>query len=147
MSKLNFLCWLCDRIWCFLEKFTPLAKILHCRRQWREWQIRPLTVRGVAHRNAITFLLPSLIGFAEFTPTYSIEGQIFLAWFLLSCMQRVSFYWPSHFQYWKETRLEYISISTQTCIFLFKSMWNLSLPLPVKDWACWQYLAYLSRGQ
>ena len=26
----------------FLEKFTPLAKLLHCRRQWREWQISPL---------------------------------------------------------------------------------------------------------
>ena len=25
-----------------MEKFTPLAKILHCRRQWREWQIPPL---------------------------------------------------------------------------------------------------------
>ena len=26
----------------FLEKFTPLAKLLHCRRQWQEWQISPL---------------------------------------------------------------------------------------------------------
>ena len=26
----------------FLEKFTPLAKLLRCRRQWREWQISPL---------------------------------------------------------------------------------------------------------
>ena len=26
----------------FLQKFTPLAKILHCRRQWRQWQISPL---------------------------------------------------------------------------------------------------------
>ena len=49
MSKLNFLCWLCDRIWCFLEKFTPLAKILHCRRQWREWQIPPLESAHLAH--------------------------------------------------------------------------------------------------
>ena len=24
MNKLNFLCWLCDRICCFLEKFAPL---------------------------------------------------------------------------------------------------------------------------
>ena len=49
MSKL--LCWLCDRIWCFLEKFTPLAKILHCRRQWREWQISPLQV--ISHQIGI----------------------------------------------------------------------------------------------
>ena len=28
----------------FLEKFTPLAKILHCRRHWRQWQISPLVV-------------------------------------------------------------------------------------------------------
>ena len=26
----------------FLEKFTPLTKLLHCCRQWREWQISPL---------------------------------------------------------------------------------------------------------
>ena len=26
----------------FLEKITPLAKIVHCRRQWQEWQITPL---------------------------------------------------------------------------------------------------------
>ena len=25
-----------------MEKFTPLAKILHCRRHWRHWQIPPL---------------------------------------------------------------------------------------------------------
>ena len=25
-----------------LEKFTPLAILLHCRRQWREWQISSL---------------------------------------------------------------------------------------------------------
>ena len=30
--------------WVFLEKFTPLAKILHCRRHWRQWQISPLVV-------------------------------------------------------------------------------------------------------
>ena len=35
----------------FLEKFTPLAKILHCRRQWRHWQISPLFV-GSTHANS-----------------------------------------------------------------------------------------------
>ena len=25
-----------------MEKFTPLAKFLHCGRQWRQWQISPL---------------------------------------------------------------------------------------------------------
>ena len=29
--------------WVKMEKFTPLAKILHCRRQWRQWQIPPLS--------------------------------------------------------------------------------------------------------
>ena len=29
--------------WVKVEKFTPLAKVLHCRRQWRQWQIPPLT--------------------------------------------------------------------------------------------------------
>ena len=29
-----------------MEKFTPLAKILHCRRHWRHWQIPPLTWPG-----------------------------------------------------------------------------------------------------
>ena len=28
--------------WVKMETFTPLAKILHCRRQWRQWQISPL---------------------------------------------------------------------------------------------------------
>ena len=28
--------------WVKMEKFTPLAKILHCRRQWRHWKIPPL---------------------------------------------------------------------------------------------------------
>ena len=28
--------------WEKMEKFTPLAKILHCRRQWRQWKIPPL---------------------------------------------------------------------------------------------------------
>ena len=28
--------------WVKMEKFTPLAKILHCRRQWRHGQISPL---------------------------------------------------------------------------------------------------------
>ena len=28
-----------------MEKFTPLAKILHCRRQWREGKISPLQTR------------------------------------------------------------------------------------------------------
>ena len=28
--------------WVKMEKFTPLAKILHCRRHWRHWQIPPL---------------------------------------------------------------------------------------------------------
>ena len=29
--------------WVKMEKFTPLAKILHCRRQWRHGQIPPLS--------------------------------------------------------------------------------------------------------
>ena len=28
-----------------MEKFTPLAKVLHCRRHWRDGQIPPLTYR------------------------------------------------------------------------------------------------------
>ena len=28
--------------WVKMEKFTPLAKNLHCRRHWRQWQIPPL---------------------------------------------------------------------------------------------------------
>ena len=28
--------------WVKMEKFTPLAKILHCRRHWRHWQISTL---------------------------------------------------------------------------------------------------------
>ena len=28
-----------------MEKFTPLAKNLHCRWQWRQWQISPLAPR------------------------------------------------------------------------------------------------------
>ena len=30
--------------WMKMEKFTPLAKILHCRRHWRHWQIPPLII-------------------------------------------------------------------------------------------------------
>ena len=30
--------------WVKMEKFTPLAKILHCRRQWQHWRIPPLSV-------------------------------------------------------------------------------------------------------
>ena len=29
-----------------MEKFTPLAKILHCHRQWRQWQISPLVMKS-----------------------------------------------------------------------------------------------------
>ena len=28
--------------WAKMKKFTPPAKVLHCRRQWRQWQIAPL---------------------------------------------------------------------------------------------------------
>ena len=28
--------------WVKMEKFATLTKILHCRRQWRQWQIPPL---------------------------------------------------------------------------------------------------------
>ena len=31
--------------WVKMETFTPLAKILHCRRQGRQWQISPLQLR------------------------------------------------------------------------------------------------------
>ena len=30
------------KTWVKMEKFSPLAKILHCRWQWRQWQISPL---------------------------------------------------------------------------------------------------------
>ena len=30
------------KIWVKMEKFTPLAKILHCRRHWKHGQIPPL---------------------------------------------------------------------------------------------------------
>ena len=30
--------------WAKMVKFTPLAKILHCRRQWRHGQIPPLSI-------------------------------------------------------------------------------------------------------
>ena len=33
--------------WVKMEKFTPLTKILHCRRQWRQWQIPPLWLASV----------------------------------------------------------------------------------------------------
>ena len=29
--------------WVKMQKFTPLAKILHCRQQWRHGQIPPLS--------------------------------------------------------------------------------------------------------
>ena len=32
--------------WVKMEKFTPLAKILHCRRHWRHGQIPPLLAYG-----------------------------------------------------------------------------------------------------
>ena len=34
--------------WVKMEKFTPLAKILHCRRHWRHWQIPPLSKSSLA---------------------------------------------------------------------------------------------------
>ena len=33
--------------WVKMEKFTRLPKILHCRRQWRQWQIPPLSLNTV----------------------------------------------------------------------------------------------------
>ena len=36
--------------WVKMEKFTPLAKILHCRRQWRHWKIPPLGFRNFFSR-------------------------------------------------------------------------------------------------
>ena len=32
--------------WVKMEKFTLLAKILHCHRQWQQWQISPLSDGG-----------------------------------------------------------------------------------------------------
>ena len=36
--------------WVKMEKFTPLAKILHCRRHWRDGQIPPLYDQHLNHR-------------------------------------------------------------------------------------------------
>ena len=39
--------------WVKMEKFTQLAKKLHCRRQWRQWQISPLLVGSFLSSGAI----------------------------------------------------------------------------------------------
>ena len=36
-----------------MEKFTPLAKILHCRRHWRHWQIPPLIYQSKSCGHAL----------------------------------------------------------------------------------------------
>ena len=42
--------------WVKMEKFTPLAKILHCHRHWRDGQIPPLfTVNTTSNRVLTTF--------------------------------------------------------------------------------------------
>ena len=49
--------------WMKMETFTPLAKILHCRRQWRQWQISPLhwsECNGGWHCSEIAWHDPSL---------------------------------------------------------------------------------------
>jgi len=38
--------------WLKMETFTPLAKILHCRRQWQQWQISPLFLDLLAFKNS-----------------------------------------------------------------------------------------------
>ena len=47
--------------WVKMEKFTPLAKTLHCRRQWREWQIPPLVLGSL--RNARKWNVNVIISF------------------------------------------------------------------------------------
>ena len=51
-----------------MEKFTPLAKILHCHRQWREWQLWPLYKQLIHLSNKgpplMLDLNSSLFGFA-----------------------------------------------------------------------------------
>ena len=51
-----------------IEKFTPLAKILHCRRHWRHWrhwQIPPLSIPTSTIRHLPSSLLPNLIFFQD----------------------------------------------------------------------------------
>ena len=52
--------------WVKMEKFTPLAKILHCRRQWREWQIPPL---------ATTSLCLGTVGVLQTCPDHNQNGE------------------------------------------------------------------------
>ena len=49
--------------WVKMEKFTPLTKLLHCRRQWQEGQISPLEIRWPFNVLYISLQYPKLFDF------------------------------------------------------------------------------------
>ena len=79
-----------------MEKFTPLAKILHCRRQWRDGQIPPLgrggTWQGVGRKSSVIGAwqkAPSRGTLPHSQPTFAIETHIhiYYMWHTISSQQ------------------------------------------------------------
>ena len=57
----------------FMEKFTPLAKILHSRREWEEGQISPL-------RASLRKIQDPLQWIWVVDPAAPIEGEMIISW-------------------------------------------------------------------
>ena len=72
----------------FLEKFTPLAKILHCRQQWRQWQISPLIGAIFSSWHDIT---PSLLVTVHwfYPPHIVLKKNIVQSWFVIWLQNRI----------------------------------------------------------
>ena len=68
----------------FLEKFTPLAKILHCRRQWRHWQISPLT-GCAASQNDVKWLRPGWSGLTSSKLSHWTQSSHLRCWSWSRC--------------------------------------------------------------
>ena len=75
--------------WVKMEKFTPLAKILHCRRQWREWQIPPLQ----GGSTIVPFYVFCTVHTYPFIASWSVKKQSPMLWVLSL------FVWPLSFNF------------------------------------------------
>ena len=63
--------------WVKMEKFTPLAKILHCRRHWRHGQIQPLEVTLVRWTQPSSPLcLWQCLWFSPFYPFLTLSSHM-----------------------------------------------------------------------
>ena len=93
------------RKWVKMEKFTPLAKILHCRRHWRDGQIPPLVLGKVFRKVIVTF-----DSFA--TVCYIVDQYVKFHWNIMIVSSNDSRDWEDCFI---ELLISWLSLTTRAC--------------------------------